>query len=90
MTLTDCIEVNPRVIFGKAVIRGPRIPVEFILRKLSEIASDADLLAPRLTRDLTVRAVSCRDWRPLTARPVKNAFARRVQRVGSRPNRDDT
>ena len=37
---------------GKPVIRGARIPVELILRKLSEGAMEADLLDayPRLTR----------------------------------------
>lgn len=53
MTLTDRIEINPRVMLGKPVIRGTRIPVELILRKLSEGASEADLLEayPRLTRE---------------------------------------
>ena len=38
---------------GKPVIRGTRIPVELILPKLSEGASEADLLDayPRLTRE---------------------------------------
>ena len=44
MTVTDRIEVNPRVMMGKPVIRGTRIPVELILRKLSEKATEADLL----------------------------------------------
>jgi uncharacterized protein (DUF433 family) len=44
MTLTDRIEINPRVMLGKPVIRGTRIPVELILRKLSEGASEADLV----------------------------------------------
>jgi uncharacterized protein (DUF433 family) len=43
MTLTDRIEINPRVMLGTPVIRGTRIPVELILRKLSEGASEADL-----------------------------------------------
>jgi len=53
MTLTDRIEINPRVMLGKPVIRGTRIPLELILRKLSEGASEADLLDsyPRLTRE---------------------------------------
>jgi uncharacterized protein (DUF433 family) len=53
MTLTDSIEVNPRVMLGKPVIRGTRIPVELILRKLSEGATEADLIDgyPRLTRE---------------------------------------
>ena len=52
MTFTDRIEVNPDVMLGKPVIRGTRIPVELLLRKLSEGASEADLLEayPRLTR----------------------------------------
>jgi len=44
MTVTDRIELNPRVMLGKPVIRGTRIPVELILRKLSEGASEAELL----------------------------------------------
>jgi uncharacterized protein (DUF433 family) len=53
MTFTDRIEMNPRVMLGKPVIRGTRIPVELILRKLSEGASEKDLLDayPHLTRE---------------------------------------
>ena len=53
MTLTARIEVNPKVMLGKPVIRGTRIPVELILRKLSEGLSEADILNayPRLKRD---------------------------------------
>jgi Protein of unknown function (DUF433) len=31
------IEINPRVMLGKPVIRGTRMTVELILRKLSEV-----------------------------------------------------
>ena len=50
---TDRIELDPAVLQGKPVVRGTRIPVEDILRKLSEGASEADLLDayPRLTRE---------------------------------------
>ena len=53
MTITDRIEINPKVMQGKPVVRGTRIPVELILRKLSEGATEADLLDayPRLTRE---------------------------------------
>lgn len=53
MTITGRIEMNPKVMLGKPVIRGTRIPVELILRKLSEGAREADLLDayPRLTRE---------------------------------------
>ena len=30
------IEINPDVMLGKPVIRGTRVPIEMILRKLSE------------------------------------------------------
>jgi uncharacterized protein (DUF433 family) len=53
MTVTDRIEINPNVMLGKAVIRGTRIPVDLLLRKMSEGATKADLLEayPRLTRE---------------------------------------
>ena len=44
MTITERIEINPKVMMGKPVIRGTRIPVELILRKLREGANEADLL----------------------------------------------
>lgn len=44
MTIYDRIEINPKVMMGKPVIQGTRIPVELILRKLSEKATEADLL----------------------------------------------
>jgi len=49
---TTRIEINPDVMLGKPVIRGTRLPVELLLRKLSEGATEADLLDayPRLTR----------------------------------------
>jgi len=44
--------MNPKVMMGKPVIRGTRIPVELILRKLGEGGSEAELLEayPRLTK----------------------------------------
>jgi len=66
MTLTDRIEINPRVMMGQPVIRGTRIPVEFILRKMSEGASEADLLEayPRLTREDLDAAMRYAIFRP--------------------------
>ena len=47
------IEINPKVMLGKPVIRGTRITVELILRKLAEGATREDFLEayPRLTAD---------------------------------------
>ncbi len=51
VALGDRIEINPNVMLGKPVIRGTRIPVELIIRKLGEGATESDLLDayPRLT-----------------------------------------
>jgi len=50
--IQERIEINPEIMLGKPVIRGTRVPVEIILRKLSEGATEADLLDayPRLTK----------------------------------------
>ena len=52
MRVHDLIETNPEVMLGKPVIRGTRIPVELIVRKLGEGASMEDLLDgyPQLTK----------------------------------------
>ena len=44
MTVTDRIEINPRIMLGKPVIRGTRIPVELVVRKIGEGATEAELL----------------------------------------------
>ena len=44
MKHADRIEINPRVLLGKPVVRGTRISVELLLRKLSEGTTEADLL----------------------------------------------
>jgi len=47
------IALDPKIMLGKPVIRGTRITVELILRKLSEGAPEADLLDayPHLSLD---------------------------------------
>jgi uncharacterized protein (DUF433 family) len=51
--MTDRIEINPGVLQGKPVIKGTRIPVELLLRKLAEGAAIQDLLDayPRLVAE---------------------------------------
>src|SRR6516165_3999850 len=51
MAAIERVEINPKVMLGKPVIRGTRIPVELILRKLAEGSREEDLLDayPRLT-----------------------------------------
>ena len=51
--MTERVEINPAVMQGKPVIRGTRVPVELLLRKLAEGATVADLLDsyPRLSAD---------------------------------------
>jgi uncharacterized protein (DUF433 family) len=53
MEIADRISMDPKVLLGKPVIRGTRIAVELILRRLGEGATYDDLLAsyPHLTLD---------------------------------------
>jgi len=52
MNVNEWIDVNPEVMRGKPVIKGTRIPVELVVRKLGEGASVSDLLEgyPNLTK----------------------------------------
>lgn len=54
------IEIRADVMLGKPVIRGTRIPVELLLRRISERASEGDLLAsyPNLKREDTRASVA--------------------------------
>lgn len=47
------IHSDPKVMVGRPVIRGTRIPVDLLLRKIDEGAAEEDLLDayPRLSRD---------------------------------------
>lgn len=47
------ISINPKVMVGKPVIRGTRIPVELIVRMVAQGIPFADILAeyPRLTAE---------------------------------------
>ncbi len=53
MAATDRIQINPKIMLGKPVIRGTRIPVELVLRKLAEGATEAELIDayPSLTSE---------------------------------------
>ena len=53
MLLTDRVEMDPGVMLGKPVIRGTRITVELVLRRLSEGASVDSILEsyPHLSRE---------------------------------------
>jgi len=52
-TYEDKITVNPEIMLGKPVIKGTRITVELILRKLSEGMTIEELLKayPHLTKE---------------------------------------
>jgi uncharacterized protein (DUF433 family) len=53
MTARDRITIDAAVMQGKPVVRGTRITVDLLLRKLSEGATQADLLDayPHLTAE---------------------------------------
>jgi uncharacterized protein (DUF433 family) len=48
---TERIDIDPAIMMGKPVIRGTRITVELVLRKLAEGTSEGELLEdyPHLT-----------------------------------------
>ena len=52
MLLTDYVEAKPDVMLGKPVIRGTRITVELVMRRVSQGATVEALLEdyPHLTR----------------------------------------
>jgi uncharacterized protein (DUF433 family) len=58
----DRIEINPEIRGGKPVIRGTRVPVELVLRKLGAGIAVEAILAdhPRLTAD-DIRAAQAFD-----------------------------
>jgi uncharacterized protein (DUF433 family) len=51
MTMHERIEINPDVMGGKPVIRGTRVPVETVLRKLGAGMTTEEIISdhPRLT-----------------------------------------
>lgn len=60
MDLHSYIEVNPRIMMGKPVIKGTRITVEMILESLSAGESVDNLLAsyPRITKESILAALA--------------------------------
>ncbi|HOW51686.1 MAG TPA: DUF433 domain-containing protein [bacterium] len=60
MNYRDVIMADPNVMLGKPVIKGTRLSVELILRKLAEGMSVSDLIAayPNLTQDKILAVLS--------------------------------
>ncbi len=48
MEISQHIEVNPKIMMGKPVIKGTRITVELLLEKLSSGESEEDILISHL------------------------------------------
>lgn len=51
--LLDRIEINPKIMVGKPVIKGTRVPLELILKMLSQGISTEEILGeyPHLTKE---------------------------------------
>lgn len=60
MDIHSYIEVNPRIMMGKPVIKGTRLTVEMILESLSAGESFDNLLVsyPRLTKEAILAALA--------------------------------
>jgi len=58
--LLDRIEINPKVMVGKPVVKGTRIPVELILRMLSQGISEEEILEeyPHMTKEDILAALA--------------------------------
>jgi len=83
MAASHRVEINPKVMMGKPVIRGTRITVELILPKLTEGATEGDLLDayPRLTRAdiraaVTFAADTIAHQKTLTIEPLRKRARR--------------
>jgi uncharacterized protein (DUF433 family) len=70
MNAHEMIETKPEVMLGKPVIKGTRIPVELIERKLREGASFEDLLDgyPNLSREAIQAALNY--WQGITSKGI--------------------
>ncbi len=62
--MNNLIEINPEIMLGKPIIKGTRIPVELIVRKLGEGSTIEDLLEgyPNLSREAVQAALSVCHW----------------------------
>jgi uncharacterized protein (DUF433 family) len=60
MNANEFIEIRPDIMLGKPVIKGTRIPVELIIRKLGEGGTIEDLIDgyPTLTREKIMAALT--------------------------------
>lgn len=60
MNYRDRIYVDPKIMLGKPVIKGTRLSVELILKKLSEGISEIELLKayPQLKKEDILAALS--------------------------------
>jgi uncharacterized protein (DUF433 family) len=59
MKMKDYIEINPEVMLGKPVVKGTRIPVELIIRKMGEGSTIEAILDgyPNLSREAVLAAL---------------------------------
>jgi uncharacterized protein (DUF433 family) len=72
--LQERITLNPRVMHGKPVIRGTRIPVELVVRMVAQGVAEADILHeyPRLQReDIRAAVLYAGQWRAEVANRIE-------------------
>ncbi len=62
MEISQHIEINPKIMMGKPVIKGTRITVESLLEKLSSGEKEEDILHshPHITRKYQSSSWLCR------------------------------
>ncbi|MBI2612070.1 DUF433 domain-containing protein [Candidatus Gottesmanbacteria bacterium] len=59
MKIQDYIAINPKIMAGKPVIRGTRIPVDLIIRKLAQKMDVEEIIRdyPRLKKEAIYAAI---------------------------------
>jgi uncharacterized protein DUF433 len=71
MTRSTRIEINPKVMLGKPVIRGTRIIVKLILRKLDEgVSQPFTRCLPRADTEESYESRQIPNWQPISALPL--------------------
>lgn len=60
MDVTQYIEINPKIMMGKPIVKGTRITVELLLEKLSAGETEEDILLahPHITKEDIKAALS--------------------------------
>ena len=84
LKLEKRIVINPKIMVGKPIIKGTRIPVDAIIKRIADGMTIKEILAdyPNLTKEdveaalrYTVKVISGEDIMPLVTKAKKHAIS---------------